>query len=136
MTLKYFTWMSGLIILFCCLVWALRWEPAHAQEVKSGAWSDAPQYERDWLGTQHSRGGMSCCGLGDAINVDILGEDGSGIALKVTNPRGRTELSVGQVLHANPESIVPVNLDPDGNAIAWVSYAGVNVYCLSGPWGT
>lgn len=117
--------------VFGCLVGL-----AEAQDqVKGGGWSGEPDYVLEWLSSQHALSGMSCCGLGDAVNVEILGEDIEGIVLRVTNPRSRTEILVGSILHAEKESLVHVNLDPDDLAVAWVSNGGNFVYCLSSPPG-
>ena len=121
------TLLVGIFFLVCSL--------ASAQEsVKSGSWSSEPDYVREWLATQTSPTGTSCCGLGDAINVEVLGPGEPGkLLLKVLNPRSRTELSVGQVVIADVDVIVSRNYDPDGLAVAWVSYQAYAVYCLSRP---
>lgn len=129
------TWPNivALILLIAAIVLGVMVGRAHAQEpVKNGAWADVPQFVRDWLATQKSPGGMSCCGLGDAVNVKVLGDDANGgLQLEVVNPRARTELHVGQIIVAHGNVQVPQNYDPNGQAVAWVGYGGNIVYCLS-----
>jgi hypothetical protein len=100
-----------------------------ARAEQTGTWSDAPDYVKEWLQTQKQPGSeISCCGLGDAINVEIVGEVGDMIRLRVTNGRGHMPNNTLLMVQKNRQ--VKSNLDVNGNDVAWVSSTGL-VYCLS-----
>ena len=103
--------------------------PVHAE--KLGGWADAPDDVKQWLQDQKQPGsGVSCCGLAEAVNVELVGETPTGFRLRVTNGRGHLEN--GTLLFAATDRVVRANFDPDGNAVAWVGPSG-QVYCLSFP---
>jgi hypothetical protein len=108
---------------------------AFGQE-KNGAWSDQSESFKQWLNTQKQPGSQnSCCGLGDAINVDILDDTPSGVRVKVTNPRA-TNAPIGFEFIIPHDRIVAENYTEDGAAIAWIYYnksypEGMQIYCLS-----
>ena len=104
---------------------------ASARADKIGGWADAPDDVKAWLQNQKQPGsGISCCGLGDAVNVEMIGETPAGYRLRVINGRGHLEN--GTEIFSAADRVVRTNIDPDGNAVAWVSGAG-QVYCVSFP---
>jgi hypothetical protein len=124
--LAWAAWGICLALLFALALAVLA---GHAHAGKRGTWSDAPQFVRDWLSTQTQPGtGISCCGIGDAVNVEIVGAAGDGFRLRVVNGRGY--LPEGMMLVAGRDRVVRVNFDADGRAVAWVSPSGT-VYCLA-----
>jgi hypothetical protein len=123
-TLPYRPIILGALLLLAAVI-------GDARAEKTGGWQGSSNYVLDWLQQQKQPGSnTSCCGLGDAVNVDIAGERGDEFRLVVTNGRGH--LPDGIALFVARDRLVKTNLDPEGNAVAWVSSSGL-VYCLSIP---
>lgn len=117
--------VAGVILL------AAAWFAETRAETKRGSWAGEAPHVLEWLNNQKQPGSeTSCCGIGDAVNVKIVGEAPGGIRLVVTNGRGNAP--DGMELVAPLGSRVSVNMDPDGEAVAWVSKTGT-VFCLSVP---
>jgi hypothetical protein len=100
-----------------------------ARAEKTGAWQGSPQHVLDWLQDQKMPGSpQSCCGIADAVNVEVLDESDTLYRLRVVNGRGH--VADGTILFAGKDRQVRTNLDEDGNDVAWVNSAG-HVYCLA-----
>ena len=100
-----------------------------ARAEKAGSWAGSPAHVLEWLGEQKMPGSQqSCCGVADAVNVEVLDESGTLYRLRVTNGRGH--LADGTILFVGKDRQVRVNLDENGDDVAWVNSSG-HVYCLA-----
>jgi hypothetical protein len=108
---RWLRWHEGEIILGVFVVVMTLWFfPAHARGGDAGRWGWVDPETRKWFAevTIPGNGKQSCCGLGDAVQVEILSSteneflvrvvDGQGVVVdgtEISVPRGKLQTAYG-----------------------------------------
>jgi len=105
-------------------------------------WGNYPPEVHQWFGSvmqpgwenQTGNTGHSCCGVADAFEARVTGEDELGQIVVVIDD-GKTLIPDGTEIHVSKERIQTAYGNPVGKLVIFINLSSMFVYCLVPTWG-